>query len=197
MLKTNEHLFIFADACTDEVGFPAIPLPYTNITSIHLLPAMSFSCSGYLYEISLNADTPGDLKFGVALWLQYRHIAQIKYIFSVIVTQVGSQTISLEDDQLYMESSWFLVLIANKENVSPLMYMTQYDIAATENDLQLVYEATKDILVNTGDILQLNDTDWKFDRTMISLSARMMPTKKKNTTDYGKYHKRVCIFIHT
>ena len=157
-------------SCPEVIGFPSVPLPYTDVSTVHLLPQIRFPCNGLLMKVHLYAMAVGDITFGIGRWKELLQTAEVVETFTVRVTQTRRQLISVDQNDIQVSAGDFVILFADPVPL-PLGYITDTDIGAIKGDIQMVIKAERFVNVSkVGDLIDVTSTAWSYKKMTFSLS---------------------------
>ena len=175
-------------ACPANIGFPAIQLPHTGVTELHLLPQIIFPCSGSISSLTIYANhTASPVKVAIVRWGdEQMTTVDIVDIITADIPSTGQVTItSFGNEEHTVQAGDFVAVLADNEMPSPLHYMTSQDTMYLGNHAELVFTVPGTHSVKIGDRLQNSAGNlWMEDRKVFALSFDI--TSKDDFQTTGK-----------
>ncbi len=180
----RKKYFFYPVVCTSVVGYPTEALPQSGLTSLHILPQLTFPCSGNIHTINFHSSLENaTLTIGIGRWLeQPLELVKITELIQIYNVQTGKYTVSLKQEVRVIAGD-FIMLIPN-ETPTPVSFTNQHDIGYIGDTQDLVYILSQDnhSQFTNGDIFDMNNLTWVEGRYEFSLSLEVDPTE----TSYKK-----------
>ncbi len=185
----------FSEYCPDRLGFPAISLPHSGVTSVHLLPQVVFNCPGSIKSVTFFADnTYSKLTLGILQWMDNAmDQAEILYTFTLDVSQAGEQTVTLSPDGIMVKKGDFVAIYADEQNLCPIKYMMDSDVTYLGNHAELVFTNSNLNAFSVGTLIANINTDWNEERKVFAVSFQL--ENYSMTTTKGTVYCLNCIDI--